>query len=193
MEWITFVNIIGLIGVILIVTMYIRLQIGSLSPLQFSYSLYNFIGAIAILFSLLFNWNLASVVIECVWMVASIVGMIKALKKKKESPISRFEIYKDPKNFSLVNYDQIEELKCSLKSWDCIENKLLKKRYNFDSYQKAKTFVDAVVQFAESVNHHPEMILGYKFVEISIWTHNVGGLSKVDFAYAHDLDDRYCV
>ena len=85
MEWITVVNIIGLMGVMLIVTMYICMQIGSLSPFQFSYSLYNFIGSIAILFSLLFNWNLASVVIECVWMIVSIVGMIKAVKKKREN------------------------------------------------------------------------------------------------------------
>ena len=85
MEWITFSNIIGLLGVLLIVTMYIRLQIGSLDHLKFSYSLYNFIGSTAILFSLLFHWNLASVVIECIWMIASVVGMVRALKTKKEA------------------------------------------------------------------------------------------------------------
>ncbi len=77
------VDIIGLIGVSFIVTMYILLQTGSLSPLHFSYSLFNFLGAAAILFSLFFNWNLSSVVIECVWMCASIIGMINALKKRK--------------------------------------------------------------------------------------------------------------
>lgn len=85
MEWITFTNIIGLLGVLVIVTMYIRLQIGSLDPLTFSYSLYNLIGSVAILFSLLFNWNLASVVIECIWIIASILGMARALKSKKKA------------------------------------------------------------------------------------------------------------
>ena len=103
----------------------------------------------------------------------------------------RLEIYKDRKNFSLLDNERIEELRGLLQSWDCIEDKLLRKRYNFDSYHAAKKFVDVVAQFAEDVNHHPELLFGYKFVEVSIWTHNVNGLSRVDFAYTQDLDDLY--
>lgn len=103
----------------------------------------------------------------------------------------RIEIYKDRKNFLLLNHEGIEELRGSLKSWDCIENKFLRKRYNFDSYHATKKFVDAVAEFAENVNHHPELLFGYKFVEASISTHNVNGLSKADFAYTQDLDELY--
>lgn len=81
MEWMTLPNFVGLIGVSIILTMYIRLQIGCASHLDFSYSLYNFIGAVAILFSLMYSWNLSSVIIECIWIVASVIGMVKALRR----------------------------------------------------------------------------------------------------------------
>lgn len=105
--------------------------------------------------------------------------------------MSRLEIYKDPNNFLLINQDEILGHVNQLKSWKCIDQKTLKKRFDFNSYSSTKKFVDVVADFAESVNHHPQLIFGYKFVEALIWTHNVDGLSKADFVYAQDIDDLY--
>lgn len=101
------------------------------------------------------------------------------------------EIYENQSNFLLLDADQVSVLSKQLIEWECMRGKYLKKRYNFSSYLQAKHFVDGVAQFAETVNHHPQLLFGYKFVEVSIWTHNVDGLSAVDFAYAKDLDVLY--
>jgi len=72
-------NIIGLIGVILILTAYFLLQIDRVSPDSIIFSLTNTIGSSLILVSLFHTWNLASGVIEFAWLAISIMGLMKAI------------------------------------------------------------------------------------------------------------------
>lgn len=73
-------DVIGLVGVSLILLCYFLLQTGRLMPSSFQFSLFNLIGAILILSSLLVHWNLASVVIEVFWILISIFGLVRAYK-----------------------------------------------------------------------------------------------------------------
>ena len=75
-------DIIGLGGVSFIVTAFSLLQVGKLKLDALPYSLINLIGAILIFISLMFHWNLASVVMECIWMSFSAYGVIKNLYKR---------------------------------------------------------------------------------------------------------------
>lgn len=70
-------NIIGIIGVILILLAYSLLQCGKLHPLKFSYPFMNLVGAILILISLTFSWNLPSAVIETAWVIISLFGILR--------------------------------------------------------------------------------------------------------------------
>lgn len=106
--------------------------------------------------------------------------------------MSQLELYKIPENFFLLEQDEISHRMTLLKEWECLEGKFLRKKYHFNSYREAKAFVDLVADFAEKVNHHPNLLFGYKFVEVTIWTHNVGGLSEADFMYTKDVDKLYC-
>jgi len=76
----TYADIIGLIGVGLILIAYFLLQIHRLSAQNFSYSLLNFVGAGMILFSLFYAWNTPAVIIEVAWILISLYGMFKALR-----------------------------------------------------------------------------------------------------------------
>ncbi|MBM3193168.1 MAG: hypothetical protein FJZ59_02910 [Chlamydiae bacterium] len=73
-------NFIGVIGVILILLSYLLLQMHKISLKDFSYSFLNLIGSILILYSLLFHWNLPSVIIEVAWLAISIYGICKNKK-----------------------------------------------------------------------------------------------------------------
>jgi hypothetical protein len=73
---------VGIIGVILILIAYWYLSIGRWISDSFKYQFLNFIGAWLILFSLIYHWNLASVVIEIAWVFISIVGMRRACQRK---------------------------------------------------------------------------------------------------------------
>lgn len=75
-------NIIGLIGVGLIVLAYFLLQAGYLTNDRLAYPLLNLIGAVMHLYSLFFAWNIASVVIEIFWIAISLYGVWKALTVK---------------------------------------------------------------------------------------------------------------
>ena len=71
-------DVIGIIGVFIIVLAYILMQIDKMDRKGFNFSLLNTIGAILILVSLYYDWNLASFVMEVIWLSLSLYGTIKA-------------------------------------------------------------------------------------------------------------------
>jgi hypothetical protein len=78
-------DFIGLTGVSIIVTTYFLLQIHKLSSTDVKFSVLNIIGSLLILYSLLFNWNLPSVIIESFWILISLIGVYKYFKSKTKS------------------------------------------------------------------------------------------------------------
>ena len=74
-------NPIGLVGVVIILIAYFLLSTGHWISNSFKFQFLNFIGAWMILFSLYFHWNLSSVIIEIAWIVISMGGMYRVLKK----------------------------------------------------------------------------------------------------------------
>lgn len=74
-------DIIGMSGTILVVGAFIFLQLEKLDPKSLQYNLINLSGAILLLISLCYNFNLASFVIELFWIAASIIGLFKYYKK----------------------------------------------------------------------------------------------------------------
>ncbi len=77
-------NIIGLIGVMLVLLAFFLLQVGRLPAKKPLYSWLNLVGAIAIIYSLFFDFNLPSFLMEASWLSISIVGLWR-LKKRNET------------------------------------------------------------------------------------------------------------
>lgn len=69
--------------------------------------------------------------------------------------------------------------------------KVLKKSFKFDSYSLGIQFVNLIAELAEKNNHHPDILIGYCNVEISITTHDVGGLTEKDFQLADLINNTY--
>ena len=72
-------DIIGTLGVGVIVIIYLLLQLGRIKSDQLVYSLLNGVGAALILISLYYDFNLPSVIVEAFWLVISIFGILKYL------------------------------------------------------------------------------------------------------------------
>lgn len=68
---------IGSIGVMIVVGAYFMLQVEKIDPKGLSFSLLNALGSIMIFYSLMYNWNLASVLIEFFWIMISLYGVYK--------------------------------------------------------------------------------------------------------------------
>lgn len=73
-------NLLGLIGVGFILTAYLLSQMGKLLPNQLQFPVINLIGAVLILISLLFSWNLPSFVIEVAWLLISLYGIWRIMR-----------------------------------------------------------------------------------------------------------------
>ena len=82
MQELQFHDIIGTLGVSLILLCYFLIQIGKLNPENLSYSVVNMIGASTILFSLYFEFNFASVLIEIFWVLISIIGIVRFFQSR---------------------------------------------------------------------------------------------------------------
>lgn len=76
-------DVVGLVGIGLIVLAYFLLQTERITSVQLSYPLLNLIGALLHLFSLLYAWNWASVVIEVFWIAISVYGLWKVFSFKE--------------------------------------------------------------------------------------------------------------
>ena len=75
-------DILGTLGVAVIIFTYVLLQIERVRSEQLIYSLLNAIGAALILVSLYFDFNFPSVVVEFFWLVISLFGIGKWISRR---------------------------------------------------------------------------------------------------------------
>ena len=78
---ITIPDIIGFTGVALLIVTYALLQLERIDPKGFWYSFNNMCVAILVTVSLIYNFNLASMVIELFWFMLSVYGILKWYKR----------------------------------------------------------------------------------------------------------------
>ena len=76
-------DILGTIGVGFIIVMYAMLQLGKISAERPAFSACNAVGAIFILVSLTYEFNLSAAMMEGVWLVVSLYGLWKALSGRR--------------------------------------------------------------------------------------------------------------
>lgn len=71
------------------------------------------------------------------------------------------------------------------------QHRTLSKRFSFTDFLGAMAFVDRLAALAEEEQHHPDFSVHYSEVDVSLWTHTVGGLSENDFILAAKLDSLF--
>jgi 4a-hydroxytetrahydrobiopterin dehydratase len=62
------------------------------------------------------------------------------------------------------------------------------KRFVFADFNAAFAFMTRVAMYAEKWDHHPEWSNVYKTVDVTLTTHDVGGLSDLDVRLAGQMD-----
>lgn len=79
-------DLIGNIGVAVLIATYLLLQLNRINSAALSYSLLNMVGAALILVSLSAKFNLSAFVIEAFWVLISLLGVVRYLKAGPTSP-----------------------------------------------------------------------------------------------------------
>ncbi|HSR47764.1 MAG TPA: 4a-hydroxytetrahydrobiopterin dehydratase [Anaerolineales bacterium] len=72
--------------------------------------------------------------------------------------------------------------------WEVLENRHLHKEFLFRDFRDALAFTNRIAELAERVFHHPELLLAWGKVEVTLWTYKIGGLSETDFIFAAKVD-----
>lgn len=69
-----------------------------------------------------------------------------------------------------------------------VANGKIGRTFEFHAYLDGPLFAVKVGHVAEELNHHPDIVIGYRKVRVEVNTHDVGGLSPYDFELAQRID-----
>ena len=68
------------------------------------------------------------------------------------------------------------------------ENYFLERDFKFNNFLESQKFVNEVGNIAESQGHHPDIIFGWGYAKIKIFTHKINGLVESDFILAAKIN-----
>lgn len=87
----------------------------------------------------------------------------------------------------LVDAETLQRELRRLQGWERGERDIAK-TYRFRDFKEAIAFVNEVAHVAEARNHHPNILIQYNRVTLTLWTHDEGGVTERDLALAAECD-----
>ena len=76
-----------------------------------------------------------------------------------------------------------------LKGWSEVKGRdAITKKFVFADFNEAFGFMSRAALIAEKLDHHPEWFNVYKNVEVTLSTHDAGGLTELDIKLAQAMD-----
>ena len=89
----------------------------------------------------------------------------------------------------LLNPKQRKTLTQTVPHWILLGNRdAITRTFKFQNFLEAFAFMGKVAIFAEELNHHPEWFNVWNKVEITLSTHDSGGLTQLDINLATKID-----
>lgn len=77
-----------------------------------------------------------------------------------------------------------------LEGWSPADDRdAIQKTFKFADFNEAFGFMSRVALMAEKMDHHPEWFNVYNTVEVTLTTHDAGGLSALDVKMAKAMDN----
>ena len=79
-----------------------------------------------------------------------------------------------------------------LKGWKTVKGRnAISKTFEFKNFNQAFSWMTAMALHAERMDHHPEWFNVYNKIIVTLSTHDVGGISKLDIKLAKLMDRKY--
>jgi 4a-hydroxytetrahydrobiopterin dehydratase len=76
-----------------------------------------------------------------------------------------------------------------LANWSDVSGRdAITRKFTFKNFREAFAFMTKVAAVAEEMNHHPEWFNVYKTVEVTLSTHDAGGVTELDLKLAEAID-----
>lgn len=78
---------------------------------------------------------------------------------------------------------EIQQSLLQLSGWKKNGN-AIERRFEFSSFVQAMEFVNQIAEAAEAVNHHPDILINYNQVTLTLVSHDSGGVTQRDVKMA---------
>jgi 4a-hydroxytetrahydrobiopterin dehydratase len=88
---------------------------------------------------------------------------------------------------SLMPDAEVDERLSRLPGWQRDGNRI-RRVYTFAGFKEAMAFVNRVAGLAEEADHHPDILVEYARVALTLSSHDVGGLTARDLRLAEKID-----
>ncbi len=88
----------------------------------------------------------------------------------------------------ILSREQIHEQLSAVAGWSLTEAGEITRTFELPSFPQALLFVNAIGWLAEAANHHPNIVIRYHRVTLTLSTHDAGGLTAKDFDLAAQID-----
>ncbi|MGO9217246.1 MAG: 4a-hydroxytetrahydrobiopterin dehydratase [Streptosporangiaceae bacterium] len=86
----------------------------------------------------------------------------------------------------LLSEDDIGTELASLPGWTRAGDSITR-QVTLDDFRAAMLYAGAVAYLAEKANHHPDVLIQWNKVTLTLSTHSAGGLTGADFALARQI------
>jgi 4a-hydroxytetrahydrobiopterin dehydratase len=87
---------------------------------------------------------------------------------------------------ALLTDDEIEQRLAGLPEWSRDGDSITNVR-KLTGFSTAMLYAAAVGHLAETANHHPDILVQWNKVTLTLSTHSAGGLTEADFALAGQI------
>jgi len=89
---------------------------------------------------------------------------------------------------AVLSSREVEDRIKDLEGWEVSGNEI-RKVYKMKNFIDSIGFVNKVAILAEKADHHPDILIKYSKVSISLSTHSEGGITEKDFNLASQVDE----
>jgi 4a-hydroxytetrahydrobiopterin dehydratase len=94
-------------------------------------------------------------------------------------------------NVPALKGSELKALHSQVPEWNVVEEHHLTRNFGFPDFKQALDFANRAGAVAEQQGHHPDMMLAWGKVEVTMWTHKINGLTESDFIMAAKIDKLY--
>ncbi len=88
----------------------------------------------------------------------------------------------------ILSEEEIKKNLENLKNWLRKDDSIYARFGEFPTYRKTVDFLVEISYIAELLDHHPEIQLGYNYIEVIASTHEPKGLTMLDFQLAERIN-----
>lgn len=86
-----------------------------------------------------------------------------------------------------LSEEQRQSALCDIPEWSEV-GEALQRTYVLADFDAALEFVNRVAEIAKQDDHHPDILIRYNKVTLTLTTHDAGGITDKDFAQARAID-----